>query len=117
MNINKGIYLVRDNSDNSILLFIYAKLNKTQLAKSLPISFDSDKYDNTNSNYISAVFKNGQDFIGQTNWEETKKFIKGNTNIDLLNNDFQACQNIFPELTLDNYNNQFDFAQTQIEEL
>lgn len=114
MNLEKGGYLIKDSKDDDTLLFIYMKLSKTQLANALPISFDSNSYDTNNSQYISAIFKNGQDFIGQTNFSQVQQTIQTTTHIDLINNNLQTCQNLFPNLTSQQYHNLLSFATNQL---
>ena len=84
------------------------------MANALPIGFDSDSYDNNNSTYISAFFKNGQDFIGQTNFLQIKQTLENTIHIDLINNSFKKCQSIFPNLSYEYYTNQLSFAKEQL---
>ena len=68
MDKNCGAYLIKDNENTETnILFIYKKLYKQKLMNALPISFDTEKYDN-GSVYIGAIFKNGSDYIGQNDF-------------------------------------------------
>ena len=114
MDKNYGAYLIKDNENTEKnLLFLYKKLSKQKMINALPISFDTKNYDN-GAIYISAIFKDGSDYIGQNDFNNIDKLIKSNGGIDLLNTNYSICKNNFPNLTKKQYDRELIFSREQL---
>lgn len=112
MNPEKGAYLIQDQKN--IDLFLYIKLDKPKLSKALLIDFNEHDYEQNNKHYLSAYFKHGLDYIGQSNFIELQTILRNNTHIDLLNNTFETIQKVFPLFTFEQYTNQKAFVKDQL---
>ena len=113
MTSNRGAYLLLDNTDSTLILFIYIKLSKNELISANP-GFDIDTYHTENRHYLSAFFKNGTDYIGASTSQEINNLISKKNSINLLTNTYQSCYEVFNQLTKEEYDRLTSFANEQL---
>ena len=109
MNYINGAYLINDRDRH--ILFIYMKLSKDKLLDALPLTPDLESSD---SEYLTAVFQDGCDYIGHTNLQGIKSVLNTHLNINILENNFNKCKNVFPKLLFDEFNQLQKFSNEQI---
>ena len=107
-----GIYMfINKHSDNSehTCLLLYKKCNHTQLAMSLPIS-----YNRNNGDYILVIFENGYDYLCQTTYNNIIERISKYNMVDIDNNEWNYIKSQLPLLEKDEYIKSLQFAKKQI---
>lgn len=90
--MEKGVYylLVKDRP----LLYLFTKLSKEKLSHALPLT----KYDRDKCGYLSAFFEDGVDFLGADSWETIEKNLNDHLHINLLENSYEKCCEVFPNI-------------------
>ena len=96
--------------NNNHYLLIYGKLPKSILINAMPLSYKFDGGD-----YITTIFVNGKDYIGQSTYDNISKTIKQDNIIDIINNNYDEVKKVLPELTIDEYNENLEFSKKQLE--
>ena len=92
-----------------ICLLIYVKCDHDQLSRSLPIS-----YNKNNGDYILVIFKNGNDYLCQTTYDNIIKSIDEHNMVDIENNKWSYIKSQLPLLEKDEYEKSLQFAKKQI---
>jgi hypothetical protein len=106
--MNRGAYMYYENNNHYLL--IYGKLPQSILKNAMPLSYKADEGD-----YITTIFVNGRDYIGQSTYDNISKTIKQDNIIDIINNNYDEVKKVLPELTIDEYNENLEFSKKQLE--
>ena len=114
-NRQHGAYLLQDPTNDTLLLFVYKNSTKAVLIEALYEDFKDVLYDRDKKTYLSAVFRNGQDFLGQLSWDEVCALPAIFPHaVELLSNTFEACRAILPNLRKEQYLHFRKFAKKQL---
>ena len=106
---DKDAFIFEEN--DSLFLFIYMKLNETQLQNALPISY----IENSDKCYLSCLFDtDGRDYIGQISFQDIMNVIESEAKCMNINNDYTAMKNCFPDLTYTLYKRYVASAHKQL---
>jgi len=104
-NSNGYVFL----KDNKVYDYLYLKLSPEKLQKALPISYEK----NTNKSYLTVVFDNGRDYLGQSTYEEVKDAVQKMNMISILDNDYEYVNTHIPNLSLEDYKRKQIFCKNQ----
>lgn len=96
-------------NDNKIYDYLYLKLSPEKLKKALPLSYEN----NTEKSYLTAVFANGRDYLGQSSFQEVEAAIQKMDMVSILDNDYDYVKTRIPSLSLDEYNMKKSFCEQQ----
>lgn len=116
-NTQQGAYLLHDPSaSDAVVLVLYLHCTRPKLEHALPISFDHVQYDKDKKTYLGAVFRNGQDFLGQWSWNEVCAVLAQHDAhaVELLSNTYEACRARLPALREGVYARLRAFAEEQL---
>jgi len=108
-NTDKDALIFYDPKYEDFILFLYIKLTKDQLKKTLPISY----IENLNMEYLTAAFINGSDYLAQDNYSNISKSINNNNMISIITNNYDFISEIYPNLDEKTYNNYLSFSNDQ----
>ena len=115
INNNQGGYIYYCLENKSINLFIYKKLTRENLARALPLEPFHKFYENE---YLSAIFQDGTDYVGCTNFDDIKKVINEFNMFNLIDLSFENLKkNITNQngiLTKEIYDQYKEFALDQL---
>ncbi len=107
---DKGAYVYYDNKFKTNVLFLYIKLQPSELERALPISYVEDKH----NNYFNALFVNGKDYIGQNNYENIVESINNENMVNILTKEYDEVVTELKELKVSEFNNYVSFAKEQL---
>jgi hypothetical protein len=108
MNPNSNGYVFLN--ENKIYDYLYLKLSPEKLQKALPISYEND----INKSYLTAIFANGRDYLGQLSFEEIKEAVQKNNMVSILDNDYEYVKTCVPNLSLEDYEGKKTFFTNQL---
>ena len=103
----QGAYMYYENNKHNLL--IYGKLPHNILMNAMPLTYKAD-----NGNYITTIFIDGKDYIGQSKYENIYEMINKDNVVDIINNDYDEVKKILPELTKEEYNENLEFSKRQL---
>ena len=109
-NTDKDALIFYDHKYEDFILFLYIKLTKDQLKKTLPISY----IENLNMEYLTAAFINGSDYLAQDNYSNISKSINNNNMISIITNNYDFISEIYPNFDEKTYNNYLSFSNDQL---
>ena len=109
-NTHDGLIFLDEN--NNICDLIYMKLDKDNMKKALPISYNND----VNKNYLLVIFDStGRDYLGQHDFASIKNYIDKVQAISLIHNDYKNIKKRFPLLDDSIYNTKKTFFKSQFQ--
>lgn len=101
-----GIYLFNDKHSDHICLLMYKKCDSNQLSAAIPMSYHKDRGD-----YMLVIFKNGNDHLCQTTYDNIIKLVTDHSMVDIENNEWTSITSKLPLLKKRDYINSLRFAK------
>ena len=109
MTKNSNGFIFLDN--NKIYEYLYMKLSPERLQNALAISY----VDDINRPYLTALFDEGHDYLGQSSYEDIKEIIKKKNMVSIIDNDYEYVKEKIPQLDLEEYESKRNFFMSQIQ--
>jgi len=98
-------------NNNKIYDYLYLKLSPEKLKKALIISYKSD----ATKPYLTVVFDDGRDYLGQSSYEDIKKIVKKMNMVSLIDNDYEYVKEKIPDLNQEEYESKKNFFMSQLD--
>ena len=107
--MERGAYVFCDSCDKQICLFLFQKLTDSMMRRALPC------HANGTGNYYIAIYREGKDYLGRTDYTGIENLMKDEKMFSLFNTKYEDIRNgLNCEFTEDEYTKYQTFAEMHI---